>query len=357
MPSKKRAKTVKSVLEIGNAAKKLMIPSGVTLLDLACTDGTDGFCEVGHAVNSIGDRNAGKTFQALASMAETFRRHGDLFDYDLYDAENAYTINTASLFGGEFAKRLNVIPVPLDIGWCTEAVAQKMVADMEKKPRFIVIDSMDHLMARQEFLNDAEQKEGALALRAKANKYLLRRITPKLASTGSFLIYLSQAAETIGFKAMFNPKTRGGGKSLGFCAYIELWLSQGGQIKEEKVKVGDWTIAKTARSKYNGKAREVRFPILPAYGIDDTRANMEWLLEQGAVCWATEKTSDGRSKELKGVYNLKPIGIDYAGKDPLLHVEQTGQIDKVVAAVKAKWDAIERELVDKTFGGRGPRYV
>lgn len=376
----KRTKKVvpEGVMELTTAAKRLMIPSGVTLLDLACTDTTDGFIESGHAVNSVGARNAGKTFQALASMAETFRRYGDAFEYKLIDAENAYQMNTAALFGKEFAKRLEVIPVPLEIEWCTQALAQKMLGWMDgKKPQFMVLDCMDQLLAEQEYENDADGKlSGALALRAVANKYLLRRVIPKIASTGSFLIYLSQEAESIGFGAKFNPKMRGGGKALGFYAFVELWLSKGGQIKEGDVKVGDWTIAKVARSKGNGKSREVWFPILPAYGIDDTRANLDWLFEEGVIkpdpppkdpsakkVYGTvdgkkdaDKDDGGKKKKTNNVVDLRKIGIDYLGKEAALFVETNGLIGKIVAAVKARWDANEQQLIDKTFGGRASRY-
>ena len=360
----------------------LLIPSGCTLLDLACTDTTDGFCSAGHCVNSIGDRNAGKTLQALASMAETYRRYGGHFDYKFYDAENAYSFDTAGLFGKKFAAALQVIPVPQSIDWCTQALANKMVDDMScGKPQFFVLDSMDMLRALKEYKNDEDGVlEGALALRAVANKYLLRRVVARIAETGSFLIYLSQAAEAIGFGAKFSPKIRGGGKSLGFYAFIELWLSKGGQIKVGDTKVGDWTIAKTARSKANGKAREVWFPIFPAYGIDDTRANLDWLFDEGVIKpdpekkeggkkvygvvnakaagkEAAEEEGDGKKKK-KAVscYDLRKIGIDYIGKDACLFVEQNGLVDKVAAAVKARWDANEQEVIDKTFGGRKSRY-
>ena len=362
------------VMGIEAAKPKLMIPSGVTLLDLACTDGTDGFCEAGHCVNSIGDRNAGKTMQAIASMAETFKRYGNHFDYKLYDAENAYSFKTASLFGKKFADALEVIPVPLDVDWCTQALALKMIDAMAKKPQFFVIDSMDQLRAKKEYENDAAgDVGGALALRAVANKYLLRLISGRMASTGSFLIYLSQAAEAIGFGAKFNPKIRGGGKALGFYAFIELWLSKGGQIKSGDVKVGDWTVAKTARSKANGKAREVWFPILPAYGIDDTSANLDWLWDEGvikptvakevkkvySVVGSDEDDGEEGGKKKKGgshVYDLRKIGIEYEGKEAALFVETNGLIGKVVEAVKARWDANEQLLIDKTFGGRASRY-
>ena len=373
--AKKTKAAPEAVMAIEPAPKALMIPSGITLLDLAATDTTDSFCRAGQGVNSIGDRNAGKTMQALASMAETFRRYGDHFDYKLLDAENAYCFNTAGLFGKKFAEKLEVIPVPYDIEWCTQNLALKMLAWMEKKPQFFIIDSMDTLIAEKEYENDAAgDTGGALALRAVANKYLLRRVCGKMAETGSFLIYLSQAADAIGIGSAFKPKIRGGGKSLGFFAFVELWLSKGGQIKSGDTTVGDWTIAKTARSKGNGKAREVWFPILPAYGVDDTRANLDWLWEEGVIkpdppkeqpkkVYETadskkdEKEDDGRKKKkANNVFDLRKIGMEYVGKDAALFIEQNKLVDKLVAAVKVRWDANEQLLVDKTFGGRASRY-
>lgn len=365
-----------SALDIALPEKSIMIPSGITLLDLAGSDTTDGFCSAGHCVNSIGDRNAGKTMQALASMAETHRRYGDMFDYKVYDAENAFNFKVRELFGSKFSEHLEVIPVPLEKDWCTQALAAKILATMDSgKPQFVVVDSMDQLRALKEFENDdAGELEGALALRAVANKYFLRRLIPRIASTGSFMIYLSQATEAIGMKAKFTPKIRGGGKALGYYAFIELWLSKGGQIKIGDVKVGDWTIAKIARSKENGKAREAWFPILPAYGVDDTRANIDWLFEEGVIVpdkspeeKAKKKTyqvagngkeedADSKKKKTNSVYDLRKIGIEYVGKDACLFVEQNGLVDKVVEAVKVRWATNEQKLIDCTFGGRKPRY-
>ena len=373
MAKRNKAVSADGVLAVETAKPRLMIPSGITLLDLACTDTTAGFCEAGHCVNSIGDRNAGKTMQAVASMAETFHRYGNAFDYKLLDAENAYCFDTAGLFGTKFAKALEVIPVPLDIEWCTQNLAAKMIGWMKNKPQYFVIDSMDQLRTKTEYENDEKgEVGGALALRAVANKYLLRRITGRIASTNSFMVYLSQAAE--GFKPgmAFVPKTRGGGKALGFYAFVELWLSKGGQIKVGDRTIGDWTIAKTARSKGNGKVCEVWFPIYPAYGIDDCRANLEWLYDEGVIkptavksdkkvydtvdAKKDDKDADGKKKKTMHEYDLSKIGIEYIGKEGPLFVEEHGLVGKVVEAVKAQWDANEQDLINKTFGGRKSRY-
>lgn len=356
------------------AKADLLIPSGITLLDLACTDTTDGFCETGHGANIIGDRNSGKTAVSLASAGETFRRHGDHFDYKLLDLENAYNFPTERLWGKKFAKAFEVIPVPHHIDWCTEAIADRMVKWMEEKPQFFILDSVDFLRCRKEHVNPENlSKEGKKGIdpRAMANNYFFRMVIPKLAETGSFLIYLSQARVNIGHNSMFVEKVRSGGSALGFNAYIELWLSPGKGIKTGGLKVGAWTYGNVERSKSNGKnKRRAKFPILPAYGVDDTRANIEWLVEEGIV---KKTTADGEKpkkqyaivgakeeddgEETKGkFYNLNPIGIEYFGDDPYLFVEENGHVDKVVAAVKDRWDFNEAALIAATFGGRKSRY-
>ena len=77
--------------------EQIYIPSGVTLVDLASSDTTHGFCTAGHTVNIIGDRNSGKSMMCMASMAETYHRHGDIFEYDYYDYERAVSFDVPRL--------------------------------------------------------------------------------------------------------------------------------------------------------------------------------------------------------------------------------------------------------------------
>jgi len=357
-------------VEVAKAGR--LMPSGVTLLDLACSDSLDVFCTAGHGVNFIGDRDAGKTAVALASQGETFHRFGDEFGYDLYDAENAFNFDVAGLWGAGFAKALNVITVPENRAYAIEPLGLKIIDSLKSgKPRFIVIDSMDRLRPVKEYdgiADMADGKSGFNTARAKANRLFFNTILPRIAETRSFLIYLSQATCNMGYGAMFQPKVRGGGTSLGFNAHIELWFSQGPAIKVGNVKVGHWVFAKTARSKVNGKKRDVTFPILPAYGVDDTRANIEWLAEEGVIGKVAEKKDggdgggkydtaeeDGKKKAPK-VYDLNPIGIEYVGKKPYLFVEQNGFTQKVVEAVAAKWAENERGYIEKALDGRKGRY-
>lgn len=362
-----------------------MIPSGVTLLDLACTDTTEGMCPTGHASNVIGDRNSGKSFLCMGSMAETFRRYGDAFRYFYFDYEHAVSFNVAKLFGRRFADAVVIIEPDDGIAWCTENLAVRMLMEMRKGPCFFVIDCMDHLKCKAEVLElgvaVTEDAKGSYGTEiAKANKRFFRAITAAVGRTQSHLLYVSQQQANIGYGAQFKPHTRSGGKSLGFNAYVEMWIAPCGAIKQGDTQIGAWTKVKIARSKANGKTRELEFPILPAYGIDDTRANIDWLEEEGvivpfvpadadgnkgrkrqaeAVALEDLIAEDGGKKERKkksGALDLRPIGIEYTGKEPYLFVEENGHVQKVVDAVRDRWAANEAEVIAKSLGGRRSRY-
>ena len=325
-----------------------LIPSGCTILDLACSDSLDGFCLVGTATNFIGSRNAGKTLLANASQAETFYRWLNHFDYKIIDTENAYSFNTAAMFGKPFADVLEVIPTPAEEEWCTERLAFKMIDWMQEKPQFFVIDSMDNLMCQAMFGDRERIEKGGKTHadpNAKANKLFFRHIIPVLGHTGSVLIYLSQGRPGMG---TFAPQHRSGGEALKFHAHTEIWLSNMGQIKKivkgVEAKVGHGVRATIGRSKINGKSRIVDFPILYSYGIDNTKSMIDWL--------------DGMKmiKKSKSEYNLKPIGFDYVGSEPEFFIEDNGLYDDFKQKVFELWDEREKLIVERTLGERRKRY-
>ena len=327
----------------------IYIPSGCTLVDLACTDTIKGFCPVGHTVNIIGDSNAGKTMLAVASMAETFARYANMFQYKFYDFEQAMSFDVPSLFGNRFSDAFVIEEPEHTPEWSIEAVASKVIADCKEHAQFIVIDSADGMLSNVEMeaIVAGKQLEQTAygGPRAKAMTTFFRQVCPAVAKSNSFMIVLSQAKDNMGFGAMFKPKVRYGGKALAFYAYIELWLARAEAIKAKDTVLGSWTKAKVERSKANGKRRIVEFPILPAYGIDNTRGNMRWLLNENVISKVGRKL------------DLSSLGIEDNEKgDVLKYVEENGYTDKVVQAVVDKWNANEAELIEKTFGGRKSRY-
>jgi len=383
MPAKNIIKKMPKIVQAKTAEKKkkvvktkmipgVYIPSGCTLTDLGCTDTLKGFCTAGHTVNIIGDRNAGKTALSLSSMAETEHRRPGYFKMKFLDFEQSMSFNTKKLYGERFHKAF-ALQIPEDtLEWSIEAVATRMVNEMkEEGPQFYVIDSADVMKSESEIkLILAGEPVVAMPFggpRSKAMTAFFRTVCPAIANSGSFLIVLSQAKDNMGkFEAKFIKKYRAGGKALAFYAFVEMWIAPAGEIKVSELKIGSWAKAISERSKCNGKKRSALFPILPAYGIDDLRGNIEWLIEKkvltrhpGITIDAARKMS---TKELKvdpikkGAIDLSNIGLDYMGMNPYLFIEENGHNEVVLGAVKSMWDAIEEDIVEKTFGGRKGRY-
>jgi len=347
------------------------IPSGSSLVDLACTDTLKGFCTAGHSVNFIGDRNSGKTALALGCMAETEFRHTGYFDLKFMDFENAYNFDDKKLYGEKFHKRFDLLLPENKLEWAIENVATRIVDDCKTGPQFIVLDSADGMkpiVEIQEILDGkpiVAQPYGGP--RSKAMTAFFRTVCPAIAHSGSFMIVLSQAKANMGFDAQFVPKYRAGGKALAFYAHVEMWLAPMGAIYASKLKIGAWTKAKIARSKCNGKSRTVEFPIMPAYGIDDLRGNLRWLVEKKVISehpGITIEQAKAQSKKLgrtvkpitKGSTDLGNIGIEYLGIYPATYIEENDLNDTILIAVKEMHDAIEQDIIDKTFGGRKGRY-
>jgi len=285
----------------------------------------------------------------MASMAETYHRHGDIFEYDYYDYERAVSFDVPRLFGKKFNEKLNLCEPDNSAEWCIENIRTKILNDLLKHRRYIIIDSCDIMKPLSEIERIYKVADGKGTFgteRAKAMTAFFRSICPAIAESGSFMIIVSQARDNIGFDSMFTPKVRSGGRALGYNAFVEMWLAPAGQIKSGEFKVGQWTKAKIERSKVNGKKHSVEFAILPAYGIDDTRSNINWLIEKGAL-----RCSSGK-------IDMSALGEEFAynGKNPYLFVEENGLEAKLVEIVKRVWDCNEQALISKTFGGRKGRY-
>jgi len=382
MPAKNVIKKMPKIVQDKTPEKKkkvvktkvlpnVYIPSGCTLTDLGCTDTLKGFCPAGHTVNIIGDRNAGKTALSLASMAETEYRRPKYFKMKFIDYEQAMSFDIKKLYGENFHKVFELQTPEDTLEWAIENIATRIVEEVKSGPHFYVIDSAEVMKPKEEIELilaglpvEAKPYGGP---RSKAMTAFFRTVCPAIANSGSFMIVLSQAKDNMGsFDAKFIKKYRAGGRALAFYAYVEMWVAPAGEIKSGGLKIGAWARAISERSKCNGKKRDALFPILPAYGVDDLRGNIEWLIEkkvlarhEGITIEAAKKMSKNGPKVepiKKGSIDLSNIGLDYIGLNPYLFIEENGHNEVVLGAVKSMWDAIEADIIEKTFGGRKGRY-
>lgn len=162
-----------------------------------------------------------------------------------------------------------------------------------KQPVIEILDSFDALPSLEEEAkveDDRKSREqgkkagGSYGTsKARSNSARIRVITNKLGQTGSMFFGISQTRDNIGHAAMFNPKTRSGGKALKFFATSEVWLTNIGKIlvpfKGNKVQKGMTSLIKVKRTRHTGQEWDIKVPILLDVGVDDIGACVKFLVD------------------------------------------------------------------------------
>ncbi len=321
-----------------------LIGSGSTLFNLACSDCLEGAFGVGKIVNIIGDPSSGKTLMALSIFAEAcISPHLSSYKLIYDDAECANEFDMGRLFGRETVKRIETISSDTIQ---TFYVNVKKYLD-KKKPFIYILDSLDALTSEEELDHLESLRKARSAGKTSKGTYdlskqkfiskILRDIVHAIKDTQSLLIVISQTRDNIS-PISFEPKTRAGGRALRFYCSHEVWLAVKRKIKKSDLPIGVQVRAKITKNKLTGKLREVEFPILYDYGIDDLRSCIEYLIE--TETW----------KENKGIITDGA----FTGSIPkvIKTIEADNKEEYIRNLVKKIWDRIE----DSIKSNRKPKY-
>lgn len=314
----------------------ILIGSGSTLFNLACSDKLEGAFCVGKIVNIIGDPSSGKTLMALSIFAEVSSSN-DLQNYQLVydDAECANEFDVEQLFGEKTAKRIKTISSNTIQDFYVNV---KKFLD-KKKPFIYILDSLDALTSDEELEHMKSIQNAHIAGKTPKGTYdlskqkfiskILRDIVHSIKDTQSLLVIISQTRDNIS-PISFEPKIRSGGKALRFYCSHEIWLAVKQKIKKSNLTIGVRIKAKITKNKLTGKLREVEFPILYDYGIDDLRSCIEYLVENNV--W----------KESKGIITE---GI-YKGtiSKVIKMIETENQEKQIQSLVQDTWMKIEESI-------------
>ena len=275
------------------------ISTGSTLLNLACTGRPDVGMLARRYYLWVGDPGSGKTFITLTTLAEAannprFKGYSIIF----HNAEEGAQMDFPRFFGKNMADRLQPPNASLSNPvhpTCLEDFYDTMAEWLQNGPCVYLLDSMDVLVPRA-WLKKLEKDRRASAKgkevggsygteKARINSDRLRQVPGLLKAHDSILIVISQSRENIGFDAMFNPKTRGGGKAMTFYSSLELWTRVEGHYKK---KVGEYQLeqgvkcgVRVKRNRITGRDRSVQVPIFHSYGIDDLGGCVDWLMAVG----------------------------------------------------------------------------
>ena len=337
----------------------ILIPSGSTLLNCACSDNPFGAFALGRIVTLPGGSVGGKTMLALTMMAECAT--DSRFDnYDLiYDdgEEAAEQIDIPYLFGSDINKR---ITPPMINKETNEPIHSETIQDFkaniltrcidEAKPFIYVLDSLDSLTSDEELAKEYkkaiakatsaeavnELKGSYKTEKAKHLGEVIRMINGKLKKTKSALFLIQQIRDKIG--VTFGKKTTtSGGHAPFFYSTHQVWFTKivthPKTVKGIKRKIGSRTLAEVTKNKITGKMREVEFDIYYDYGIDDIASCIDFLIETGH--WKKEKNT----------INADDLDL-YCNKQNLIEKIEKDKLEKELQKITGKvWNKIEDSLL------------
>lgn len=255
------------------------ISTGCSIVDEALGGGV----ALGRTINVIGDRSAGKTLLAMEITAN--------FHLEYPDGVSRYAESEAA-FDKPYAGALGM---PIDKIEFNDPktgpmrTVEDLYDDMErfmdahpKVPKLYIIDSLDALADDDEMERDFD-KDDMGGKKPKLIGQLFRRLVDRMEVERMAFVVVSQIRENMSAKAFQEKYKRSGGKALDFYATHIIWLTEIGKIKRtvahiERV-VGVDVKLRVRKNKVGLPFREVEYPVLFGYGIDDMTASASWLVE------------------------------------------------------------------------------
>lgn len=315
------------------------ISSGCAVLDAALGGGF----ALGRVANIVGDKSTGKTLQAMELMANFALKHSNGW-MRYAEAEHAFDIPYAQALGIPTDRIIfNEDDIPIDTVEEVYNDVERCIEAGKGEPGVYVLDSLDAV-------SDAAEQDRAFGeatyggTKPKALSEFFRRKIKSIRESNTLMLVVSQLRDKLGV-TFGETKTRSGGKALDFYASQVIWLAEIEKIKQTKEKidriVGVRVRARIKKNKVGLPFREVEYPIMFGYGIDDLTANVEWLLSVGREAVLTKEFEISKAGYKVRLANLRNKG----GSE--VHELRAG----LTKAVFREWAAIEQ-----TFLPRASKY-
>lgn len=297
--------------------------TGCTTLNLACSGSVAWGMAKGHLYLLVGDPGSGKTVLSLTAMGQA-ARNPEFVDHRLIfcNAENGALMDLAHFYGPGLSERLEPLggtrEEPED-PYVLEDFYDLLDDALGQGPCVLLLDSMDALCPRawvgkvkedRKAVEKGQDPKGSYGTdKARVNSERLRLLRGKLRKTGSVFIMISQTRDNIGFDAMFNPQTFGGGNALTFYSDVILWTKVRErfkrQVKGKEVEIGILSQVRVKRNRHTGRTgTKVDIPIYWSLGVDDVGASVNFLADwkhwpkQGGVLVAKDLDLRGTAEEL-----------------------------------------------------------
>jgi len=221
----KQGYNVKKASEVTEEAK---IKTNIFPIDYLLSGGISQ-CEGGHRIEFWGAESTGKTTFAL-HIIKQFQKKGKICVF--VDAEDSFDRTWGSVVGLDDEKLIVIKPKNLEeLG--------DMLGVLIPQVDLIVIDSIVSLPAEAELERDTN--EPTMAIAARVNALITRKIYNTLANRNTVLIFINQMREKLG--VMYgSPNTSGGGHALKHLYNTRIEFKVGKPIdietEEDKERVG-----------------------------------------------------------------------------------------------------------------------
>jgi recombination protein RecA len=310
-----------------------MISTGSTLLDLAISGGIvrGGGIPGGIMLELSGPSGAGKT-SLMAEMCTSAQSRGGKIK--ILDPEGRLNKDYCEKFGlritPEDYGRPDTVKEVFDIieeNWGDEDKDKK---DEKKTIDVIGVDSIAALSTEMEM--DSEDKMGGK--RAKDFSAGLRKTARLIAQNNRIVVFTNQERDSM---ASFGPRrTTPGGMAVKYYASLRIRVSLDKKIerkvkvvKEEKRIIGIESMCEVIKSSIDEPYRTAPVFIIFNYGIDDTRANLQWL-----------KDHSGASK-----YGIDDVQQYNAMNDAINFYESSPErVKQLKDAVITLWEEVDQAL-------------
>lgn len=256
----------------------------------------------GRIIEIFGPESSGKTTVCLHVIAQAQKKLPEKA-CAIIDTEHALDMNYAKNLGVDVEKLVLSQP---DYGEQALGVCEALIESDEFS--VIVIDSVAALTPKAEI--DGEMGTAVIGLHARLMSQALRKLTAKVASSKTILIFTNQLREKIG--VMFgSPEVTTGGKALKFYASIRLDIRRKDQIKNGEDVIGNLTKVKIVKNKVAPPFKEALFNIIYNEGISSIDEIIDFSIENKSIvkAGAWYKLND---EKFQGLSNVK----DYIKNNP-----------------------------------------
>lgn len=311
--------------------------SGCTTLDCALGGGWAG----ARVINIVGNRAAGKTLLAIEAIANFEREYkGDCITRYM-EAESAFDVGYANALGCptdniEFATEVGTVEDLYD-----DVTKTLEKCESQGVPCLYIVDSLDALSSnaeRNRKMTDSNYGDG----KAKMLSEFFRRTTKRMNKANFTLFVISQIRDKLDAAAFGKKVTRSGGKALDFYASQVVFLAEVAKIKKtvrgQMRPIGIDVKAKVEKNKVGIPYREVKYPIIFGFGVDDLTASTEWLAS--VIGWEDMKAEFGIAKATatKTLSGMRDNWDDETKK----------LAQDLSARVKEEWQALEKDFLPKS---------